>query len=259
MLTGLYISTAGGMVQSARQDVVANNLANINTPGFKRHFAIVRERLNESAEQDLHFYQTNEILEKIGGGVFLHETPHLDQPGPLEQTDQKLDLALKDLDGRNFFAVTDGRETFYTRAGNFKLNADGEVVSSDGRYKLLLKNGRPLVVGAATDVKISGDARVEVDGRVVGELDLRQAPGPRALRRYGYNVYASNLPGGLPASTGVPAVQVAQGYLEKSNVNAVTEMVSMIDTLRAYEANMKLVTEQDANLAQIVGRVPQIG
>jgi len=254
MLRSLWIAASGMQSQQMNIDVCANNLANVNTAGFKR------SRLDF---QDL-MYQTIKLPGTVaGGGAVIPVGMQLGQgcrpvaiqkifvQGDYEQTGNELDLAIE---GAGFFQVTlpDG-ETAYTRSGAFKKDSEGRLCSSDG---YLLSPGITIPEDA---VKVS----VEADGTVsvlqagqssptqVGTIELATFVNPGGLVAQGKNLYIpSDASGtaitGTPGTTGLGTL--AQGYLEMSNVSVVEEMVNMIVGQRAYEINSKAIQAADEML-----------
>ncbi|MBI4576433.1 MAG: flagellar hook-basal body protein [Planctomycetes bacterium] len=250
MIYGFYTSTVGGLVETTRQEVLANNLANANTPGFKRDYTIFRERATEAQENQLSPFDVNQVLERIGGNLFLDRTPYEPTAGPLESTGLPLDVAL---DGPGWFAVGDGRGTYYTRNGEFTRNARGEMVNQDG-LNVLDETGRPILLGDQ-QVHIDEHGAIDSPAGPIARLGLYDAADPQDMRKRGdsLHVYEGQ---GQPRRVLAPVVR--QGFLEKSNVEPVTEMVRMIDGMRAYEANMRLVREADRSLQRVLNELPRV-
>lgn len=248
----MWTAASGMHAQQTRIDVISNNLANVNTSGFKQ---------SRSDFQDM-MYQTERLPGassstagtqvptgiQIGLGVRTGAVSPEFQQGNLENTGGKLDLAIE---GDGFFQIQmPNGETGYTRAGNFKLDNQGRVVTPDGY---------PLASGItvpqnATSVNISADGTVDVrtpgaaQPTTVGQIQLATFSNPAGLEAHGSNLFlqtgASGAPQqGLPGSNGAGSLQ--QGFLEKSNVEVVNEMVNMIAAQRAYEVNSKAIKTAD--------------
>ena len=250
MLYGLYLSTAGALVETTRVETVANNLANANTPAFRRDFAVFAERATEARENDVPFFDVNKTLERIGGGLQLDETPYVRADGSLTPTDNPLDLAIE---GPGYFAVRDVRpdgKVRFTRAGNFTRNHDGLLVTPDGKYRVLDRGGDAIRLPDDGNLTIDRTGRLMNGDVEVAKLDLRTAD-PSELRKYGDNTYEFIGDGEPEQIEGL----VLQGMLEGSTVNPVIEMVSMINGHRAYEANMRLITQQDRTLQRAVNDI----
>jgi len=256
MIEGVYLSTAGGLVQDAKHAVTANNVANANTPGFKKQQIIFETRLAEAMSRNGNLPGTMPLT--AGGGNWIAETVTDFSQGALSSTNNPLDLAIE---GDGFFAVTDGKDEYYTRAGAFSLDSQGRLVTADGKYSVLDENGQPIVI-TGDEVKVNPDGTIitRVNGAEAeaGKLALvtfkelkDKAPGlSKILRPVGDANFTYGGKNVIPA-TGV----VKQGFIEQSTVNIVEEMAAMIAGFRAFEANMQAVRAQDAALAQAVSRV----
>ncbi len=250
MLYGMYLSAAGAMVEEARQGVIANNIANASTGGFKADAAVFRKRLTEAREGTAPPGRPDRVLEGLTGGVFLDEVEFSSAQGPLLASQNSMDLALR---GDGFFAVTDGTRTFFTRAGNFTRNADGDLMTADGKYKVLGVGGKPLRLGPG-EVKVGRGGDIQVDGRPAGKLLILGSLDPSRFEKVGGN-YFRYLGDGLPPPS---KAEVLQGFQEGSNVSPVGEMVKLIQSHRAYEANLQMVRIQDGSLARAVNELGRV-
>ncbi len=256
MIRALWTAASGMVAQQLNVDTIANNLANVNTTGFKRMrvnfqdlpYEVVREADATLADQVL----PQSI--QVGHGVRPAGTYRHFSMGPLEQTDNPLDLAIQ---GEGFFKVLlpDGTEA-YTRDGSFRLDARGRIVTADGF--LLQVRGRGEVPADATEILISPEgtitARVpgEASPRSVGEIPLYRFRNPAALHNLGQNLYRATPEAGEPTETAPGSGgtgRLAQGFLERSNVQVVEEMINLIVAQRAYEMNSKAVQTADDMLA----------
>lgn len=246
---GIYTSGLGALGQSAKLDQIANNLANVSTPGFRRDHLSFRQRLVEALEDrpDLNYY--NAQVDRHGGAPFIDQSTFDRKSGGYEQTHRPLDLAVL---GEGFFSVQDLKTggTFYTRAGNFTLAADGRIVTPDGQYQLLSDEGR----GLAVEPGLPGSLQISREGRMLqGDIDLGQVgvfdfDDYSRLLKTGDNVYRN-----LGASASKPErLQVSQGTLELSSVNPVTEMVEMVKAFRSLESNLQMLKIQDGVLERSV-------
>jgi flagellar basal-body rod protein FlgG len=251
MFKSLFTSASGLQCQQSYIDTIANNLANVNTNGFKG------SQLNF---QDL-LYQTEiipgtEVTEgnqaptglEIGSGVRIASSSKIFKQGEMEQTGRDLDLSIS---GAGFFRVqmADGT-TAFTRDGAFGLDGQRRIVTTDGRP--LADN--VTIPSNATYISVSDDGKVFVS--VAGSTQLQQAgsislamfANPAGLKSAGDNLYNETLASGAPA-LGTPGLNgygsVQQGYLERSNVDVVTELVRLITAQRAYEINTKAITIAD--------------
>ena len=241
LIRGIYTGATGMLSQSRRLDVVANNLANVNTAGFKKDTL-----RNESFPEVLMYRLAQGPVTPIGTLGPGTDTPtiHTDfTRGIIVETSNPFDLALE---GPGFFSVETPNGERYTRNGHFLRDAAGYLVNQEGYY-LLGQNGR-IQVAASAVVEVSQDGRVVADGQVVDALRIVGfLPGLGV--KEGHSLWLADQVAELPAPT------VRQGAIERSNVNIVQEMVDMIGILRAYEANQKVITTQDELLGKAVNEV----
>lgn len=248
---GIYLSSAGSLAAETRMDVVANNLANVDTPGFKRAFSVFQERLTESYEPPKFDPSVRPVLDRIGGGLFVHEVTFDDKAGLMQQTGNPLDVAL---DGDGWFTVQAGDRTEFTRAGNFARSADGRLVTADGQANVLAQGGNIIQLPEGP-VTIAEDGTISAGGDPVAQLWIQGSVTHKEYYPVGDNRFAY-------AGTGAPApanAQIRQGYLERSTVSPVQEMVTMIRTFRAYEANQRMITHQDQAMGRVVNDVGRVG
>lgn len=251
MIKALWIAKTGLDAQQTRMSVTANNLANVNTTGFKRSRASFEDLLyqHERAPGGATSQQTQlPSGVSVGTGVRVVATEKTFQQGNLLQTGNALDVAIN---GRGFFEVLmpDGTSA-YTRDGSFQINSQGELVTNEGypvQPGLQLPQGtQSLTIGA------DGTVTAQVAGQTapvqVGALTLVDFVNPAGLQAKGENLYAETGASG-PAQQGNPGTSglgtLVQGSVEGSNVNVVEELVSMIETQRAYETNAKAISTVD--------------
>jgi flagellar basal-body rod protein FlgG len=248
----LSIAATGMAAQQLNVEVIANNIANINTTGFKRARAeftdliYQSERLQGVSSRG----QDNTVPEgaQLGLGVRTAAIRNLMTQGSLTSTGNQLDLAIN---GRGWFQITGANgETLYTRAGSFNTNATGQIVTSDG---FLLQ---PTIVIPTNAVSVavnqSGQVSVTLSGQTnpqqLGQLTLATFPNEAGLNPLGGNLYQQTEASGTPVA-GVPADPgfgtISQGYLEASNVDPVSEITDLISAQRAYEMNSKVITAGD--------------
>lgn len=250
MLYGIYLNTSGAWVEQSRQDVIANNLANVNTVAYKKGNALFRERLNE-AQEDLNIdWHSHPILDEMNGGVFLDEVAYSKADGSLEYTASDLEFALQ---GDGFFTLRDRNthEEFYTRDGRFQRDPDGFLTTIDGRYEVMNTDNLPIEL-LPGEVIVDQNGVIAVNGEAGGTFKLAGSlHSPDFVRvgegRFKFLGHSADVPPAQP--------QVKQNYLERSNVNPVSEMVQLIHSGRAYEANMRMIRMQDATLQQAVTQI----
>jgi flagellar basal-body rod protein FlgG len=257
MMRSLWIAKTGLDAQQTQLDVVSNNLANVSTNGFKRSRAVFEDllyqKLRPAGAQSSQQTQVPEGLQ-IGTGVRPVATARLHTQGNLQQTANQLDLAVS---GSGFLQIQmpDGT-TAYTRDGSLHMDAQGQLVNSNG-YALspaitIPANTQSITV--APDGTISVTQQGTATPVQVGTVQLANFINPAGLQALGQNVYAETAASGT-ATTGTPGTNglgtVNQGFVETSNVNVVEEMVSMIQTQRAYEINSKAIMASDQMLQKL--------
>ncbi len=257
MMRSLWISKTGLDAQQTQMDVVANNLANVSTNGFKRSRAIFEDLLYQTIRQPgAQSSQQTQIPSglQIGTGVRPVATERIHTQGNLQQTGNKLDIAIE---GPGFFQVLlpDGT-TAYTRDGSFQTDNQGQVVTSNG----FVVQPAMTIPSDAITVTIGRDGVVTVTQPgtptpvQIGSIQLATFINPAGLQSQGENLYVETASSGTP-STNVPGTNgagiLSQGYVETSNVNVVEELVNMIQTQRAYEINSKAITVSDQMLQKL--------
>lgn len=246
----MYAAASGMLVESLKADVVANNLANVQTHGFRRQVASVRSfpelflyRINDSINP--HDPQAPAPVGRLGLGAALDELALSTTPGALTWTQGALDVAL---DGPGFLVVqTQSGQIAYTRSGKLEVDAEGFLRGPDGAY--LLGEEGPILLGMREPV-IDEAGRVWVEGEVIAVLQVVEFPQPGALEPLGGRLYLATAGAGEPAPA--EATRVRQGYLEQANVNVVREMVDLIAVQRAYEANQRMLVAQDETLGRLI-------
>jgi flagellar basal-body rod protein FlgG len=257
MIRSLWISKTGLDAQQTNLDVIANNLANVSTTGFKRSRAVFEDLLYQTLRQPgSQSSQQTQVPTglQVGTGVRPVATERIFTQGNLQQTGNAFDLAIN---GQGFLQVQmpDGT-TGYTRDGSFHVDAQGQVVTSNG-YPLL-----PAITVPANSTKVSigadGTVSVMVPGQVagqnVGSIQLANFINPAGLQPLGQNLFLETSASGAPQA-GTPGTNglglLNQGYVETSNVNVVEELVSMIQAQRAYEINSKAIQTSDQMLQRL--------
>ncbi|MCA9040687.1 MAG: flagellar basal-body rod protein FlgF [Planctomycetaceae bacterium] len=256
MLYGLYLSAQGATAQSQRLDVIANNIANASTSGFKRDLAIFRQM----EPHDMALGLEEELpgnLDEHTGGLVLDEVVTDFTGGPLLDTGSNLDVAIT---GPGFLQVSDGQKQYLTRDGQMTLNGNGELVTVAGNMQVMSASGTPITLPPdTTQVAISstGAISVSVDNKTMVPLSQLGVVTPRdfkALEKQGENLFVSH----GPIDPAAPDVMVKQGYLEGSGVESVSEMLQMIETSRAFESNLNMAKFQDESLGALLGSLGRV-
>jgi len=240
---GLFIAASGMLAAQIRQDVIANNLANATNPGFKG------EVLSQVAFGDMLLSNTltGERIGPLSTGTLVTDIkPNLTNNG-FRWTQNTLDLAIG---GNGFFAVQTPNGVRYTRNGAFTTDAEGFLTTAQGD-RVLGTNGRPLDLSGGERVSIARNGEVRVGNRLVGTVAV-VALQPNSLRKEGDNYLTGTVD--PTAKVGM----VAQGALESSNVNTVKEMVSLIENMREFEADQKMIRAIDDTLGGAVNQVGRV-
>jgi flagellar basal-body rod protein FlgG len=257
MINSLWIAKTGMEAQQMQLDVISNNLANSSTNGFKRANAVFEDLMYQNLRQTGSNSSEQSQLPtglQVGLGVRTVATSRSFAQGALQQSGNKLDVAVQ---GNGFFQVTmpDGT-TNYTRDGSFQVDSQGRLVTATG---LPIANG-VTVPANATGVTIAGDGTVtaQIPGTTtpqnIGTIALASFINPAGLDPKGQNLFAESPASGQP-NTGTPGTNglgaLMQGFMETSNVNVVQELVTMIQTQRAYEMNSKAIQTSDQMLQKL--------
>ena len=257
MINSLWISKTGMEAQQTQLDNISHNLANVATNGYKRSHAVFEDLIYQNMRQAGANSTDQTTLPtglQVGLGVRPVATARIYTQGNLQQTSNNLDLAIK---GDGFFQVQmpDGT-TAYTRDGSFQLNANGQMVTSNGYTVLpgitIPQNAQSLTIGndGTVSVTLPGQALPQS----VGQLQIASFINPAGLEPKGGNIYAETAASGTP-NAGTPGQNglgsLQQGFVETSNVNVVEELVQMIQTQRAYELNSKAIQTSDQMLQKL--------
>jgi flagellar basal-body rod protein FlgG len=254
MDASLWVAKTGLDAQQTRMNVISNNLANVNTTGFKRDRAVFEDLLYQNVKQP-GGQTTNNTLSPtglmLGTGVKINATEKLHLQGNLINTQSPLDLAVM---GNGMFQIQmpDGT-TSYTRDGNFKISNTGQVVTASGFPLLpaITIPGNTAAVTFGQDGTVSVELDAGAGSQNIGQVQIARFVNPSGLKPIGNNLYEVSQASGaaqvlVPGVTGAGSLK--QGSLEASNVNVVEEMVNMIETQRAYEINSKAISAVDGML-----------
>ena len=254
MMNSLWIAKTGMTAQQTNLDVISHNLSNVSTTGFKRNFAVFQDLMYQNQRQVGAQTGDNTQLPTglhVGLGVNVGSISRNFMQGALTNTGNALDIAIN---GQGFFQVQmpDGT-TGYTRAGNFTRSSTGDVVTSEG-YPLVPAIN--LQIGDTLDIGPNGQVSITRAGvTTVGpQIQLANFVNPAGLEPLGNNLYRETVASGAPEA-GNPLTnslgEIRHKFLENSNINVVEELVSMIQTQRAYEMNSKAISTSDQMLAKL--------
>jgi len=256
-MRALSIAATGMQAQQTNVEVIANNLANMNTTAFKQQRAEFTDLLYQNIQtpgaqtSDQGTYAPNGI--QLGAGVRTAAVYRITSQGDLKSTGNPYDVAIQ---GPGFFRIqqADGTDA-YTRSGNFSLSPQGQLVTQDG---LVVQPGVAIPQNTlAVTINAQGQVNATIAGnttpQTVGQLELTRFPNEAGLNALGNNLYletpASGTPqAGVPGNVGYGTIQ--QGFLETSNVNSVDEITALITAQRAYEMNSKVISAADQMLQQ---------
>ncbi|MDP8568108.1 flagellar basal-body rod protein FlgG [Methylophilus aquaticus] len=257
MIRSLWISKTGLDAQQTQMDVISNNLANVSTSGFKKSRAVFEDLLYQNIRQV--GAQTSQQSQspsglQLGTGVKPVATERIFTQGNLQQTSNDKDVAIQ---GQGFFQILlpDGT-TAYTRDGSFQIDNQGQLVTASGfpvqPAITVPANAQSLTVGRDGVVSITTPNSTATTQ--IGQIQLATFINPAGLQGKGENLYVETTASGNP-NTNTPGTNgaglLSQGYVETSNVNVVEELVSMIQTQRAYEINSKAITTSDQMLQKL--------
>ncbi len=257
MISSLWIAKTGLDAQQTNMDVIANNLANVSTNGFKRQRAVFEDLLYQTIRQPGAQSSEQTTLPsglQIGTGVRPVATERIHNQGNLNQTDNSKDIAIK---GEGFFEVQlpDGT-TAYTRDGSFQLDSNGQLVTNGGFpvQPAITIPSNALSITVARDGVVSVTLQGQTASQQVGQLNLATFINTSGLESIGENLYTETQASGAPTES-TPGQNGAgllyQGYVETSNVNVAEELVNMIQVQRAYEINSKAVSTTDQMLQKL--------
>lgn len=244
MNSGMYASLSGALVSVQRLDVLAHNLANVNTPGYKKD-CMKFEAVMSSAQAASPSGYAGEAP------VLVAESTSIDySAGPVSTTGNTFDLAL---DGEGFFVVNTPNGKAYTRQGNFRLDSSGNLVTVDG-YQVMGKGGAITVQGST--VSFSAEGKISVEGVETGALDIVTFDKPYRLKKIGQGLLEPDDPG--TTARQATGTAVMQGRLEGSNVSAVEEMVQLIETSRFFEACQRVIQNYDSMTGKAVNELGRV-
>jgi flagellar basal-body rod protein FlgG len=250
----IYMAAAAALAYEKRLEVIANNLANVNTAGFKRDEVSFQAYLS-SAEGSTAAVHPPYPAAQAGASFWVSYASRTDfTPGPLQQTGNRLDVALN---GSGFFSVESPDGIVYTRRGNFTLSPEGVLVTQEGwpvqgaggEIRLEAGNAGP----GGPDVSVGEDGTVRLNGRDVGRLRIEDFSDTGSLVKIGRGYFQAAEAAASGAAPG--SVRIAQGFLEMSNVEAVRAMTEMIEILRGYESYQRVIRSVDEANAKSINEV----
>jgi flagellar basal-body rod protein FlgF len=277
MFRGLYTATAGMISQQRRQEMLSNNLANVNTPGYKADQASLRafpemllHQIGGTGSKSNVLPRVSSPIGELSTGVYMQETlPNFIQ-GDLQETGNRMDLALLQgtipvdeetgESGVLFFLVANEQgESRLTRNGRFTVDSAGNLVTNQGEFLLSIEGERIQVNSERFTVR--DDGSIEEDGLIVAQLDVALVDNPNSLVKEGNGLYRFDVEEDFESAVNNPDVtyQLQQGFIERSNVNTEETMVKMLNAYRGFEANQKVIQAYDRSMDKAVNEVGKIG
>ncbi|MEM7069157.1 MAG: flagellar basal-body rod protein FlgF [Pseudomonadota bacterium] len=234
MESSIPIAAAGQQNLQKQLIVIANNMANANTVGFKAEVVDFKHLISRSASEDVHFPNVAKLYPSM-------------QQGGLEQTDNPLDIALT---GEGWFAIATPAGTAYTRDGRFTMSEFGELRTLEG-HGVLDAGGAPIQLNPnAPPPEILQDGRIFSNSRQVGNIGVFLSPPENFESRYSNSAFLASTPG-IPTPVG-GNIKIEQGFVEQSNVSALTELASLITISKNYQAVTSMISRVDQTLSKSV-------
>lgn len=255
MLRGLYTAYTGMRTQQDRMDAISNNLANVDTAGYKKDQVVL------SSFKEVLTYKINDPervssqqIGKMSLGVNVDEVYTDHMQGSLKQTDESLDIALQ---GQGMMKVgqlnADGSmNEKYTRDGSLNLDQEGRLVTNDGLFVLNEEGG--IITSDSYNVRINKDGSIYANETNIGKIQLVGIEDMKSLRKEGASLFIGTEATVETAFEGT----VEQGFLETSNTNSIEEMINMINVMRTYESNQKVIQTYDTTMDKVVNSVGTI-
>jgi len=240
---GLNIAASGALTAMYRQDVYANNLANMETVGYKPDIPVVKQRLDARHEDHLNL-PSNKLLERLGAGVLLAPNQVDFTQGSPRSTSNPFDLAIS---GEGFFVVRDsstgsGDRFRLSRDGRFLRNSEGTLVNQRGQVVLDTQN-RPITVPSSTNVQIDGDGSIRIGGERIAQIQCISVPNPGALRKENEGGFLAN--SDLLSSAKPAPGTISQNTVEESGVDSIRTLMQIGEASRDAEANFTMIQQLD--------------
>lgn len=255
---GLYLSAGGMMTNMYRQGVASNNLANLNTNGFKRDIAEFSARRPEALEDPTDPKLSNALLERLGGGTYARMGPSDHSNGAIQETGNALDFAIQ---GEGFFVVQQGEgadaKLNLTRDGRMTLNDQGQLVTTTSGHLVMDVANQPITLDPTLPIEVTETGQIYQGGAIVAELRFANPAHPSRLKHLGQGMYEID-PTTLtnaPPSDG----QILQGYTEASNVDPIKELLTLIDSTRSITNHATMMKYHDNIMDRAVNVLGRVG
>ncbi|QQZ09197.1 flagellar hook-basal body protein [Heyndrickxia vini] len=267
MLRGFYTAASGMITQQRKTDLLTNNMANSNTPGFKSDQSTIRafpemllQRLDKKSipVENSISYSRFQNIGSLNTGVYLQEAIPKFLQGDMQETGLKTDLAIIDLNGNKssaFFTVQDQNgETKYTRNGNFTIDPNGYLTTANGLY--VLDNQQNRIQLNSDQFEVDNNGTITADG-TRARLGIVYTNNPEDLLKEGDGLYRTENNRGLPNAAN-NQYRLQQGFLERSNVDISQTMTDMLSTYRSFEANQKVLQAYDKSMERAVNEIGRV-
>lgn len=278
MFRGFYTASSGMIAQQRRTEMLSNNIANANTPGYKADQSTVRsfpnmllssieKSGNATAKNNFNTLKTN-VIGTVGTGVYMQETiPDFSQ-GQITESGLNTDVALvaqnlpvrpdTNEEGAIFFRLKTENGEAYTRNGNFTLDSQGALVSSTGDY-VLSTEGQPIFL-QTDNFQVTEDGRVKENNVQIAQIDVAYTDTPNTLEKQQNGLFYTDDGQALASAYGNEDVVFAtqQGYVEQSNVDAASTMTEMMSAYRSFEANQKMLQAYDRSMDKAVNEIGKV-
>lgn len=238
MENSIYVGLSRQVALQRQMELIANNLANVSTPGYRGHNMVF-----------------SEYVEKLKGNpdplsmVNAYGNYQNTESGPLKQTGNQLDVAVA---GRGYFGIQTAEGLMYTRAGQFQVTANGELVDGRGRFVAAAGGGNIVIPPGTTDIEISEDGFITTPAGQAGQLMLVEFDNVQELEPQGNGLYATTAAANPPVES-----RIIQGAIEGSNVNPIVEITRMIDVSRAHESNFRLMHAEHERQRTMIQKLTQ--
>jgi flagellar basal-body rod protein FlgF len=263
MHEGIYIAASAGIKQSKKMEVIAQNLANVNSTGYKRDSLAFKELLTPFSPEKISESSNNKLLQPEKSNSNVSYVAVTDQytdhkPGKFKQTNSELDMAL---DGSGYFSVSTEEGIRYTRNGNFRLDTENQIVNQKGQ-PVLNEQDEPIVItGEGTEISIDAYGNIFVGSGEksanIGKIKFVDFDNKQTLKKLGDGIFYQSDTGAEEKP--VNNTKLRQGFLEGSNVTATDEMTNMISTLRLFETYQKMIQSIDNMDDQSVNSIGRVG
>jgi flagellar basal-body rod protein FlgG len=277
MFKGFYTATTGMLSQQRKTDMLTNNMANVNTPGFKADQASLRafpqmllQQMESSGVPGNERSQrmARENIGALNTGVYMQEVTPAFLQGVLKDTGRNTDMAIVDsvVPGENngnkgtfFFTIRDANNDLrYTRNGNFTIDASGFLTTNEGLY-VMDENNQPIQL-EGTDFQVGPQGLITENGQPAAQLNIALAPNVQSMMKEGSGLYRTEDNTPLPSAIGNPAgsFNLQQGMLERSNVDTSQTMTELLSSYRAFEANQKIIQAYDRSMEKAANEIGRL-